>query len=178
MKNLIAIDPGAKGGIALLRPGQPAQAYSMPVTEGDIVDLLRQLADPPSETVAFIEAVGGFAGRAQPGARMFTFGRGYGFLLGVLQTLGVRTELIRPAKWQKAFSLGTASACKSPTEWKNKIKAHAQRLYPHLKITLNTSDALVLLEYGRKSQASFPSDGSGLVTPTNTNVVPFAEAAG
>ena len=118
MQNLIAIDPGANGGIALLRHGQPAQAFRMPPTEGDILALLRELADPPEETVAVIEQVSGFIGRPQPGSSMFKFGRNLGFLLGCHQCLGTRIELVRPQQWQKTLSLGKASACKSPTKWK------------------------------------------------------------
>jgi NAD(P)-dependent dehydrogenase (short-subunit alcohol dehydrogenase family) len=35
------------------------------------------------------------------------------------------------------------------TAWKNKLKARAQQLYPHLKVTLGTADALLLPETGR-----------------------------
>ena len=177
MTNLIAIDPGASGGIAHLRHGHTAHAHAMPATEGDVLALIRELADPPDKTVAFVEAVGGFAGRAQPGARMFTFGRGFGFLLGVLQTLGVCTELVRPAKWQKGFSLGTASACKSPTEWKNRIKAAAQRLHPHLSVTLKTADALMILEYGRRVSASYTNSSEAHSGRMRENVVPLSKAA-
>lgn len=89
----------------------------------------------------------GYIGKRQPGSAMFKFGRNFGFLLGALQALRVRVELIRPQRWQKGLALGTASACRSPTVWKNKLKAHAQRLYPHLKVTLKTADALLLLDY-------------------------------
>ena len=91
----------------------------------------------------------GYAGSQQPGSRMFTFGCNFGFILGVLQTLGVPIELVKPAKWQKALSLGTASASASKTAWKNKLKGSAQRLYPRLHVTLQTADALLVLEYGR-----------------------------
>ncbi|MGO8678596.1 MAG: hypothetical protein ACLQVX_22350 [Limisphaerales bacterium] len=147
MNTVIAIDPGASGGIAVRRNGQPADAMPMPPTEGDLVELLRQLAADPASTVAMVEEVGGYVGHEQPASRAFTFGRNFGFLLGALQTLGVRVDLVRPQKWQKALGLGHASNCASKTEWKNKLKACAQRLYPNLRPTLATADALLLLEY-------------------------------
>ncbi|MHC1770108.1 MAG: hypothetical protein AB9869_38470 [Verrucomicrobiia bacterium] len=147
MNTLIAIDPGASGGIAVRRDGQPADAMPMPPTEGDMLNLLRQLAVDPANTVAVVEEVGGYVGKAQPGSSAFKFGRNFGFLLGVLQTLGVRVELVRPQKWQKALGLGNASSYPSRTEWKNKLKGCAQRLHPHLKPTLATADALLLLEH-------------------------------
>lgn len=147
MNTLIAIDPGASGGIAYQRDGQPAESVPMPATEGDVVNLLRQLAADPANAVAFVEEVGGYIGKAQPASSAFKFGRNFGFLLGVVQTLGVRVELVRPQKWQKSLGVGNASNCASKTEWKNKLKACAQRLYPHLRPTLATADALLILEY-------------------------------
>jgi hypothetical protein len=147
---VIGIDPGVSGGVAFKREGQAAEAVAMPNTEGDLVALLRQLAVEPANTVAFVEEVSGYAGSQQPGSRMFTFGRNFGFIVGVLQTLGVRVELVRPQRWQKALALGTASGCSTKTIWKNKLKACAQRLYPHLRVTLQISDALLILEYSRK----------------------------
>ena len=143
----VAIDPGLSGGLAYKRDGQPAQAVAMPATEGDLVNVLRDIAEEADEVVAIVEEVGGYIGKAQPGSSAFKFGRNFGFILGVLQTLGVRVELVRPQKWQKTLSLGSASGCASKTEWKNKLKAVAQRLYPHLKLTLATADALLILDY-------------------------------
>ena len=150
-KLTIAIDPGKSGGLAYQLAGQPAQAVAMPPTEGDLVNLLRQLATNPDNTVAFVEEVGGYIGQAQPASSAFKFGRNFGFTLGVLQTLGVRVELVRPQRWQKSLALGSASNCASKTEWKNKLKAAAQRFYPNLKPTLATADALLILDYARRS---------------------------
>jgi hypothetical protein len=147
MTTIISIDPGASGGIAWGRGTQPVQALPMPATEGDLVILLRTLAADPSTTVAVVEEVGGYVGKAQPGSAAFKFGRNYGFALGVLQTLGVRVELVRPQKWQKSLSLGSASSCASKTEWKNRLKSAAQRLFPSLKVTLATADALLIFNY-------------------------------
>jgi hypothetical protein len=123
----------------------------MPATQGDQVTMLRTLKSSCDksgiETVCIMEAVSGFAGKAQPGSAMFKFGEHFGFIKGVVQTLGMRLELVRPQVWQKAFGLGTASACASKTVWKNKLKAEAQRRFPHLNVTLKTADALLILEH-------------------------------
>jgi len=129
-------------------------SFAMPETDGDTLDLLKQrvLADRLNgyETVVFLEHVGGYAGGAgSPGSAMFNFGMGFGFLKGVVMALGARLELVRPQVWQKHFHLGTASACASKTEWKNKLKAEAQRRFPGIKITLATADALLILDWAR-----------------------------
>jgi crossover junction endodeoxyribonuclease RuvC len=147
---ILAIDPGASGGWALLDNEGAVTVEPMWQTEGDIVDGLRGIKAMCPDAIAIVEEVGGFIGAPMPGSAMFKFGRGFGFLLGVLQTLGYRVELVRPQKWQKALSLGTRDKKQSKTEWKNKLKAEAQRRYPNHSVTLKTADALLLLEYGRK----------------------------
>jgi crossover junction endodeoxyribonuclease RuvC len=150
MKTIVAIDPGLSGGIVIYGRGK-TECHAMPGTQGDLLALLRdvkQAADiEGDELVCVLEEVSGFAGKAQPGSAMFRFGEHFGFVKGVVQALGIRLVLVRPQVWQKGFGLGTASACRSKTEWKNKLKAEAQRRFPHLNVTLKTADALLILEY-------------------------------
>ena len=147
MKTIIAIDPGNSGGIAVFGAGKPF-AYAMPETPGDRLELLRELHQSAgierADLFCVLELVGGFVGKRQPGSAMFKFGEGYGFLQGVVQTLGIPLELVRPQVWQKHFNLGTAAECGGGKVWKNKLKAEAQRRFPHLKVTLGTADALLL----------------------------------
>jgi len=56
-------------------------ALPMPETEGDQIELIRQLI-ASGEAIAFLEKVGGFTGKGQPGSAMFKFGRSFGFILG------------------------------------------------------------------------------------------------
>jgi crossover junction endodeoxyribonuclease RuvC len=145
---IIAVDPGASGGVTVLSEGNPVTAYPVPAIEADVLHLIRELTPEPARCIAFVELVGDFIGKAQPGSSAFNFGRGFGFLLGVLQERGVRLEPVRPQKWQKWLGLGTASACSSHAEWKRKLRSEAQRRYPALKVTLSTADALLILDYG------------------------------
>ena len=147
MKITMAIDPGVSGGIAVFGPGKPF-AYPMPDTAGDVLELLRELHQSAglenADCECVLEQVGGFVGKRQPGSAMFKFGEGFGFLKGVIQTLRIPLELVRPQDWQKVFHLGTAAGCGGGKVWKNKLKAEAQRRFPHLKVTLATADALLL----------------------------------
>jgi crossover junction endodeoxyribonuclease RuvC len=149
-KTIVAIDPGISGGVAVSRFGK-TECWPMPETEGDRLTLLKEMRDAAlveqSELVCVLEEVSGFAGKAQPGSAMFRFGEHFGFVKGVIQALEVRLVLVRPQVWQKGFGLGTASACASKTIWKNKLKAEAQRRFPHLNVTLKTADALLMLEH-------------------------------
>lgn len=146
MHTIIAIDPGKDGGIAV-RFSEYKEAYPMPDTFGDIIDLLRSIYAPSGNIVCYLEKVSGFAGKGRPGAHMFKFGEGFGFLQGVIMSASIKLVLVRPQEWQKHFALGTAAACTGKREWKNKLKAEAQRRYPRLDVTLKTADALLLLDY-------------------------------
>jgi crossover junction endodeoxyribonuclease RuvC len=150
MKTVVAIDPGMSGGIAVSRCGK-VECWPMPETQGDLLALVREIRAAAvvegGELVCVLEEVSGFAGKAQPGSAMFRFGEHFGFIKGVVQALEVRLVLVRPQVWQKGFGLGTASACRTKSEWKNKLKAEAQRRFPHLNVTLKTADALLILEH-------------------------------
>ena len=150
MRTIVAIDPGLSGGIAVRWFGK-TDCWPMPETQGDLLERLREIKNVAGlegdELVCVLEEVSGFAGKAQPGSAMFRFGEHFGFIKGVIQALEVRLLLVRPQVWQKGFGLGTASACASKTIWKNKLKAEAQRRFPHLNVTLKTADALLILEH-------------------------------
>jgi hypothetical protein len=139
MTTILAIDPGASGGLAFGSAGKPPALVAMPDTLHDLVEVIR---DTHCDH-AFLELVGGFIGKNQPGSAMFNFGTNYGQIQGVLAALGVPFTLVRPQAWQKALSLGTSTGM-SKTEWKNKLKAKAQQLYPSTKITLSTADACLI----------------------------------
>lgn len=142
----IAIDPGASGGIAWQDDDGQVHCTSMPATEGDVLELLRGIGFVNSRFI--IEEVGGFIkGNPAPGSTMFNFGRGYGFIIGLAMAYYCELELCRPQKWQKHFGLGTSASAGGKTEWKNKLKAKAQQLYPFKEVTLKTADALLILNY-------------------------------
>ena len=145
MTQLIAIDPGASGGIAWSKIGH-TNCAAIPGTLGDLITGLRALYGEEYRTVV-LEKVVGFIPQASPGA-MFSFGQNFGQIEGVLQAIGFRVILVRPQEWQKALRLGGKSG-NSQSEWKNKLKAEAQRRFPGLDVTLKTADALLLLDYAK-----------------------------
>ncbi len=184
---LIAIDPGAIGGFAVRRPDGITDAIKRPETPKDICDWIAaaqaEAAGNSSTIKAYMEQVSGYAGgEGQPGSIMFNFGRGYGHLEGFLIALGIPFELVTAQKWQKGLSLGTRGLARAEyapqmtsqqrvdekrrvsninnrlkTAWKNKLKEMAQRLNPHLHVTLATSDALLILEYARRQENLAPT---------------------
>ncbi len=143
---IIGIDPGKNGGIAILdNEGKVLELIKMPPTPEDLYFFLSKNA---TQHVCILEKVGGMPGNG--GSAMFNFGKGYGNIEMALIACGIKTITVTPQKWQKHYQLGSSTSC-SHTEWKNKLKAKAQQLFPSLgkKITLVTCDALLLAEYGR-----------------------------
>ena len=136
----LGIDPGKNGGLAW-GDGSPGFVFceKTPATTGEMVNLLRNIR--PDK--ASLEQVGGYIGKAQPGSAMFVFGQSFGEFLGSLSALRIEFKLITPQAWQKALALGNSNGL-TKTEWKNKLKRRAEELYPKSKITLATSDAILI----------------------------------
>jgi hypothetical protein len=151
MKPILAIDPGASGGIAWCEPDGNVWCIPMPDTFGDLVDALTS-AKATGYSTAFVEEVGGFCGVGQPGSAMFKFGKSCGVIEGALMALRFRIELVKPQKWQKHFGLGTTKQAGGKADWKRKLKAEAQRRFPTCDVTLKTADALLILDYARAQE--------------------------
>lgn len=140
MNLILGCDPGKSGGLALIGPDS-VETTKMPDTVGDLVDTLRSLTAGKTVT-AFVEKV--HAMPRQGVCSVFTFGRGLGNLEAALQALGVPMRWVRPQEWQKALGCLTGGD-------KNVSKRRAQELFPALKITHATADALLIAEFGRRN---------------------------
>jgi len=144
-QRIIGIDPGANGGIAVLFEDGRSWAWSMP-EDSDLIGILRDLSfcEDGVRVTAALELVGGYVGKHQPGSAMFRFGESFGFLRGVLQTLRIPTELVRPQEWQRG--LPGVKGSEGPAR-KRLLREHAARLFPDLKVTLATADALLIARW-------------------------------
>jgi len=146
----VAIDPGASGGIAWCNGDGPMTAVPMPQEPTDTVALLGKLVTA-GYTVLFIEQLPRFVpmggGKGIPGSMAAVMFENFGIILGAAMALGFRIERVTPQAWQKELGLGTSKGL-SKTQWKNKLKGRAQELFPGVPITLKTSDALLIWEYG------------------------------
>lgn len=144
IQHFIGIDPGVSGGIAWTSP-LGDQCKAMPATLHDTIDLLEQILDQQADgkSTVYIEELPKFI-RAIPSSKVFVMARNYGQLEGALATLNITMHHVRPQVWQKALGLGTSTGG-TKTDWKNKLKAKAQHLFPEEEVTLKTADALLIL---------------------------------
>jgi Holliday junction resolvasome RuvABC endonuclease subunit len=142
---IIGIDPGKSGGIAWITGGKP-RVEKMPETLQDLWDVLQSIAhqngyDAQNHCRAYIEQV---SSSPQMGVKSaFTFGNGFGHLEMALTAAGIPFERVRPQAWQKALGCLTGGD-------KNVSKRRAQELFPSMKITHATADALLIAHYGSK----------------------------
>ena len=158
MTSYIAIDPGVNGGIAW-DSAQLASCMGMPGSDTEIAEEIQRLAEMDDVLLRIrpgvkcvIEDVPKFVGKALPGSTIFPLAFNCGLVRGIAVSLRMPVILVRPQDWQKHFRLGTKGDTSGTTEWKNRLKAEAQRRYPHLKVTLKTADSLLLLAYAQEKQ--------------------------
>lgn len=147
-RKLIGIDPGKAGGIAVysIDKRRLIEVVKMPEAPQDLLNFLRLYK---YNSVCYLEKVGGLPGMG--GSAMFNFGKGFGWLEMALLSLKIPNNEVIPARWMKSLSLGVRGH-KTKTEWKNKLKIEAQKLFPNVKVTLCISDALLILKYGVKQE--------------------------
>lgn len=154
-KWIIGVDPGEHGGLAVLNNlGDVISVDKMPETP---LDIYCYFADTKSNAerdgkgiVVYLEDVG--KGRpGQSSSATAKFARHNGHLEMALLALELKTIKATPQKWIKEYQLGKSSDY-TKTEWKNRLKAKAQQLFPKEKVTLATADALLIAEYGRNQE--------------------------
>ena len=141
----IGVDPGINGGIAVLGDNGYSHAYKMPPTSMDLWEMIQEIklsADLEKYHIsATLESV---SSSPQMGVKSaFTFGNGFGHLEMALTAAGIPFERVRPQVWQKALGCLTGGD-------KNVSKRRAQELFPSMKPTHATADALLIAEFGRR----------------------------
>ena len=101
----IGIDPGQKGGYAVISKSDTGQAvFAYPWDDTFFAMEMANLMSLKSQgIVAAVEKVGARPGQGT--VSMFNFGKNAGYIEGVLSALGIPYQLVPPAKWKKDFSL-------------------------------------------------------------------------
>lgn len=108
---VLGCDPGLSGALAFYRPDTGAlQTHDMPTLAAGkgqksarIIDraALASMLDRDDIAHAWVESVGARPGEAPN--RAFTFGLGYGVLLGILAANFIPLTLVTPNAWKKAL---------------------------------------------------------------------------
>ena len=101
----IGVDPGAKGGYAVISKSETGQAvFAYPWDDTFFaMEMASLMQFNEHGIVAAVEKVGAVHGNGI--VSMFNFGKSAGYIEGVLTALGIPYQLVPPAKWKKEFSL-------------------------------------------------------------------------
>lgn len=142
----IGIDPGKKGGLAVIREDGAVELASF--DKRAYLDILSNYGDFETAAVVCLEHVSSMPGQGV--ASTFSFGENFGWLQGVLDAYGIKYELVRPQKWKKEYSV---------TADKNGSIEVAHRLFPTVDLRRTEkcrtdddglAEALLMAEYARR----------------------------
>lgn len=149
----IGIDPGQAGGIAVL--GKEIIAYKY--HSNTLIDLLKKLKEAKESVKVYVEEVHSMP--QQGVVSTFTFGKGFGIILGILEALEINYELVKPQAWKKFVNV---------TADKKTSIERAQQLFPKVSLLPTPrsrvpadglAEALLIAYYGKQKHQSFNTSG-------------------
>lgn len=149
---IIAIDPGATGGLALyntLKSETPV-VTKMPGTPLDIFEFLQGARTMNRDAVAVVEKINTAAFGFSAPSTIAKLNRHIGHLEMALLALNMPIIEVTPQKWMK--HLGKLPKDKGAR--KSAIKDQMQRRYPLVKLTLWNADALGILTWYMETQTA------------------------
>jgi hypothetical protein len=123
----------------------------MPATERDVWEFFSRTIYNPEfkrRSMAVIEKVHSMPGQGVHST--FKFGMGYGGLRMALIAAGIPFIEATPQAWQKELEIPPRKKTETKTQFKNRLKAMAQQLFPGVDVTLKTADALLIAYYCRQ----------------------------
>lgn len=149
MSIYIGLDPGKKGAMAIMGySNTTGERYMMKIIPFDPQEYIKTLKQFNGATVC-IEQVHSLP---REGVKsVWSFGQTYGWLLGVLDSVGLSYQTVPPNLWKKDFSL-------LRTEKKQSIEV-CKRLFPGIELKRtdrcrndddNMADAALICEYARR----------------------------
>lgn len=143
---VLAIDPGAGGGLCTYSGPGPVSVSKMPDSETELFQLVATLGREADRIVIErVHAMPGGGDRKMGATSAFSFGRSFGFLRAAIIATGKPWEDVAPQTWQKNLGLGK---CAGPDR-KRALRELARQRFPMFAgITLKTADALLLAEWG------------------------------
>lgn len=140
----IGIDPGAYGCLCAQFPGGAIDVWRFKKEDENVELALRDLKEHADllgyNIFALLEKVHSMPGQGV--ASCFTFGKNYGSCLGALRALQIPFKLITPQEWQKGLFVTKHDKKKH----KGALVQIAKDRFPHVKVTADVADALLIME--------------------------------
>ncbi len=148
----LGVDPGAKGAGVTVGSAMMMNIYQFSkMTDTGIATEFRCLAEECAELGIALTAIleklwlRPTDGKSS-GGKLVTH---YGMLKGMLLTVPIRTIEVAPVTWTKKLGRTDPKGTSIPKK-KRLNQQLAQMLYPDRKVILETADAFLLAEYGRR----------------------------
>ena len=144
MSIAIGIDPGKKGAMAAIH--EDGSVSVIPFDERRYIVFLGLISG--NDVKCCIEDVHAIRGNGITSS--FVFGKSYGWLLGMLDTLGIPYQAVSVQKWKKEYGLNSDKA---------KSIEVCHRLFPNVSLKRTErckkdddglAEALLLCEYARR----------------------------
>lgn len=147
----IGIDPGAKGGIAVINTEWKETISLHKYSDDTLIGILETLEIEnhilSMDTCVYVEQVHSMP--KQGVASTFKFGVNYGKILGILRVYEIDVHLVTPSKWKKAMGV---------TSDKQTSINKAKELFPGINLIPERcrkehdgiAEALLIAEYGRQ----------------------------
>ena len=146
MKAILAIDPGARGGVVALTEDDMIECSKCPDNINDMSLMISHIVNEcyveNYSLKVYIERVHAFPTDARNSA--FKFGMNYGMWIGILAANNQFPNHITPQKWQKAYH----PLPKVKKDRKKKLYELASDMFPKVKVTYMVCDALLIAAYG------------------------------
>jgi len=136
-------DPGQRGAIAVVMnnnlDGMTIHKYEDPST---LIELFLEYKHLRRKLI--MENVPPFTGATIPSSRSFKLGENCGLMEGIARGMFISCEKVSPKKWQSIY---TGLKGLTGPKRKRKLKDHAAALYPSLRPTLVTCDAILIAHF-------------------------------
>jgi len=154
-KVVLGIDPGQKGGCALIKDGELIELH--PFTKnrfGDVL-LLKNILDTHRDDKLSVFIEEGHAFKGQGVNSVFSFGFFHGMIYGVFAS-DVSVCYVKPREWQKFHGLNKKRTTKDRNVWRRERKKmsiqKAKELYPSWASKIKNHDgmaeAILIARYG------------------------------
>ena len=148
MSRIIGIDPGLSGAVAVLTGSDSLRILDMPtvtverngkskrqVSASELAEIIYTLKS--DDCHVFVERVGAVSGQGV--TSVFSFGRSFGMIEGILAAFKLPVTYVAPATWVKAVGRG---------QGKDASRARAMELFPN-----NQADFKRVKDDGRSDSA-------------------------
>lgn len=152
MKYCLGIDPGTNGGTTIIaEDGSIALTLvHSKLTRHDYVEAIYPYKKQIKYSI--IEKVSAFPGQGV--SSMFKFGGAYNDARRTCECFRIPYELKTPQQWQKFLGVKKKQKEESKPQFKNRLKAKAQELYPKDKINKEEADSILIAYAAWKSKVN------------------------